>query len=266
MCSGQAPCTADSAQAWIKCVALYNQGQAPLIAVTLLIDCDGDSCAATFNTQPSPVLIYAAAPGAGFAISGDYKNSIISAQSATNITIRGLLFEHNCWITTYNNSAGCSPTIGLYNCQSILIEGCAFESPNPWAISVWHTSFSVIANCTFRNGSMYEVWFDDEPDPAPNPVIGNVVEGCTFEDSWVEALHYHGRSTAEFPGIIRNNYFRHNQFNPIFYTCGPNGNQLCGGGQFSLNVPCTNVVVENNVFTGGSIQGHGPGYLVPVCC
>lgn len=94
-------------------------------------------------------------------------------------------------------------------------------------------------------------------EPVKNQEIH--IENNTFQNSGVEAVGLHVIGSSQNQNTLTGNTFINNQWHPLYFFCGVNGNEACSGGQVFIN-HASQLLVERNIIKNGSeTVGLGTG-------
>lgn len=243
-------CMVEDSTSLKKCIKnLLGYSQ---IYINSLITCN-DSTECNFIIEGKTNLSIVGSDQGGFLRNNKFDYEIFNISNSTDIKINNLLFqdEADTGCDPLKDSL-CKPFILINNSPKTLINKSTFIGSKRNAITISSTlSFAdfSITNSTFKDSNAhsilnYNTLDDGYADISNNEFVNNASNAIALSLPSI---------TSKISRIV-DNTFIHNHHTSIYFTCGINSNEACGGGQLYIQKGTKNMRVSGNLFSDGYLN------------
>jgi hypothetical protein len=249
---GADTCVATTPATLLKCAADAQSGAHPVIEIEGTLLCSGAAaCQVSINGMPVTIR---GASGAAIQRIDHHDYPLLQVINAPSAAISNLVIDEDASVACTPVSAtnppvenpSCGRTIDIYGVQDVTLDHLTIANSK---------SQAVFLN-TCGNASVTHVRF------IAAYLFGLEITGLTGSLLVQDSLFWHSASngfvlfdahgTAQAPLLVSRSLFEHNHRADVYYVCGPQGNELCSGGQLLVNGKVDFLRVENSVIDLGS--------------
>lgn len=252
-----ADCTATDTKSWIACKTLLESNSIKTIAVENNILCGvNDNCALTIN-QNSNIAIFSS-NNSTIKRTGRFNRPIIELNAISGAEISNLNLEESIntpvqptpgaqEINPDCKNINCAPPISINSSSDVVVDHLRITNGKIFNIALFNNSNVIISNSTITNAWWFGVWGQD------NLKVLFSKNEFSHNRSNAILIDLNKSQDTQFIG----NRFNGNHYASAFHVCG-NGNEPCPGGQLDLVNNVKNVLIANNLFENGKMEGEFP--------
>ncbi len=243
-------CVVEDSISLKKCInnlSAYN-----LIYINSLITCN-DSIECNFVIEGKTNLSIEGSNQGGFLRKDIFDYEVFNISNSLDININNLVFEDdtNSSCDPLNDNL-CKPFILINNSPRTLINKSTFIGSKRSSIIISSTlkfaDFS-ITNSTFTDSNAHSILNYNTLDKGFANISNN-----EFINNASNAIALSLPSITSRKSRIVDNTFIHNHHTAIYFNCGINSNQACGGGQLYIQKGTMNMQVSGNNFSDGYLD------------